>query len=83
MADDPSGSAATGRGTRVRRGPGFLPALIGFALAALIGGVAGGLIVKATWDSGSGNGGNEAVESNWAAAACRASNVADEASPRL
>src|SRR5262245_14386819 len=82
MADDPSGPAATGRRARSVRGwRRLLPGLTGFALAALIGGVAGGLIVRATWSSGSGNG--AAVESNGAAAACEAASVADDALPSV
>src|SRR5262245_9999941 len=86
MVDEPSGSAATGRGARSeRRGrPRFLLALAGFGLAAVIGGVVGGLIVKATWSSGNGNSGDEpAVESSGPGAACRAANVAEKALPSV
>ena len=83
MADDPSGSAAAeGRARSVRGRRRFLPLLIGFALAALVGGVVGGLIVRATWGSGDGSDG-AAAESGGAAAACRASSVADQALPSV
>jgi putative serine protease PepD len=68
----------------VRRGRRFVPALAGFALAAVVGGVVGGLIVRATWGSENGNAANEApVQSNGAAAACSATKIADEALPSV
>src|SRR5215475_10965869 len=83
MADHPGGSAATTERTRSTRGRRpLLPALVGFGVAALIGGVAGGLIVQATTSSGSGNGGNQAADAD-GAAACRASSVADDALPSV
>ena len=79
MADDPSGSAATGEGARsVRRGQRWLPALIGLTLAGLVGGVVGGLIVRATWTSGNGT---EAGSDG--GASCQAANVADDALPSV
>jgi putative serine protease PepD len=58
--------------------------LVGFALAALVGGVAGGLIVRATWEPASGNCGNGATTAAGATgASCRAANVADEALPSV
>jgi putative serine protease PepD len=53
-------------------------------VAAVIGGVAGGLIVRATW--GPGNGGSAAATatgSNGTSAACPAAKVADEALPSV
>src|SRR5262245_52097101 len=82
MADDPSGSAARRRRGQPARGKRrLLPLLTGFALAALVGGVAGGLIVEA-WSSG-GDGGSGAAGPDGAAAACRASSVADDALPSV
>src|SRR5262245_52810345 len=82
MADDRSGRTATGRGRRSVRGRRrALPALAGFALAATVGGVVGGLVVKTTWTSDSGSSGSEAVGEQNGTAACRAANVADEALP--
>jgi S1-C subfamily serine protease len=57
--------------------------LAGFILAALIGGVAGGLIVRATWGSGNGNSSSQSAAANGTAAACRAANVADKALPSV
>jgi putative serine protease PepD len=55
--------------------------LLGLALAALVGGVVGGLIVRATWDSG--NGSSTAPASDGTAAACPAASVADRALPSV
>src|SRR5262245_55134600 len=57
-----------------------IPAVVGLTLAALIGGVVGGLIVNATSDSGNGN---RASGETSQAAACRAANVADDALPSV
>ncbi len=58
--------------------------LIAFALAALIGGVAGGLIVRATWAPGDGSSAAAtATGSNGTSAACPAANVADQALPSV
>jgi putative serine protease PepD len=54
--------------------------LIGFLLAAIIGGVAGGLIVNATSSSGKGS---SAAASDGTAAACPAASVADRALPSV
>ena len=53
-------------------------------MSAVIGGVAGGLIVRATWSPG--NGGSAAATasgSNGTSAACPASKVADQALPSV
>src|SRR5215469_2462292 len=73
MTERQGGAAPTGR-ARSRR---FVPALIGFALAALVGGVVGGLIVWATVDNGGGGGGSTAAGAS--NADCAAANVADAA----
>src|SRR5215471_10873385 len=73
MTERQGGAAPTG-GARSRR---FVPALIGFALAALVGGVVGGLIVWATVDNGSSGGGSTVAGAG--AADCAAANVADAA----
>jgi putative serine protease PepD len=66
------------------RGRRHLPALAGFAAASIVGGVAGGLIVRATWGSGNGGSGSGApAETGGTAAACRAATVADEALPSV
>ena len=54
--------------------------LIGFLLAAVIGGVAGGLIVNATSSSGDGS---SATASDGTATACPAASVADRALPSV
>jgi hypothetical protein len=80
MADDRSGSAARGRESRSIQGRRrVLPALTGFALAALAGGIVGGLVVRATWSPDNGSAGSEPS----GAAACRAANVADHALPSV
>jgi putative serine protease PepD len=66
------------------RGRGIVWAVLALLAAALIGGVVGGLIVRATWDSG--NGKSSAVSaagSNGTSAACPAANVADQALPSV
>jgi len=73
LAENPSGS-----------GRKIVPAVIALVLAAVIGGVAGGLIVRATW--GPGNGNSEAASapgSNGTSAACPAAKVADQALPSV
>jgi putative serine protease PepD len=50
-------------------------------LAAIVGGVAGGLIVRATW--GSGNGSSVTTVAGGSSASCQASKVADEALPSV
>jgi len=83
MAHDPSDSAATRRGARPVRHRGTVRALAGFALAALIGGVVGGLIVRATWSPADGDAGSVATVTGRTAAACPAAKVADEALPSV
>jgi putative serine protease PepD len=58
----------------------LIPALAGFAAAALVGGVVGGLVVRATW--GSGSGGDEPPAAA-ARTACSATTVSDEALPSV
>ena len=83
MEEDPGGVAATPRGGRSAQGRRrYLPALIGLALAAVLGGVAGGLIVKATWSSDNDNGAN-GTASDGKAASCDAASVADRALPTV
>jgi putative serine protease PepD len=83
MAEAPKGSTAAGAGGRApRRGRNLVPTLIGLALAALVGGVVGGLIVWATTDSGNGST-SSATVSNGTVAACPAANVADQALPSI
>ena len=83
MTEEPSGSAARGAGeSSPRRGWGLVPVLIGLVAAAIIGGVAGGLIVRATWGSGSGSS-TTASGTNATGAACPAANVADRALPSV
>jgi putative serine protease PepD len=57
--------------------------LIGFLVAAVIGGVVGGLIVRETRGSGSGNNSDATAASNGSAAACAAAKVADTALPSV
>jgi putative serine protease PepD len=66
-----------------RRSLNLGPALIGFALAAILGGVVGGLIVRETTDSGNGSPASTAPVSNATAAACPAANVANQALPSV
>jgi putative serine protease PepD len=76
-----------------RRGRSVLPALVGLLLAAIVGGVAGGLIVRATWGPGDGSGnggpgdgtpaGATAAGASSTAAACPAASVADRALPSV
>jgi putative serine protease PepD len=54
--------------------------LAGVALIGLIGGAAGGLIVRSTSSSGNGDGGNEEASNG---AACPATNVAVDALPSV
>jgi putative serine protease PepD len=54
----------------------------GVVLAAIIGGIAGGLIVRATWGSGNGSS-TTAAGSAGTGAACPAANVADQALPSV
>jgi putative serine protease PepD len=85
MAEEEGASAARGAdGPSPRRGRNLVPALVGFVAAAIIGGVAGGLIVKATWSSG--NGGSTAATSPGSEAtapACPAATVADRVLPSV
>jgi putative serine protease PepD len=82
MAEAPRGPTAAGAGRRSRGGRRLAPTLIGLALAALVGGVVGGLIVWATTDSGNGSTA-PATGSNATAAACPATKVADQALPSV
>jgi putative serine protease PepD len=67
-----------------RRGWRIAPVLIGFVVAAIIGGVAGGLIVRETWSSGNDSSAAAAGPgSNGTAAACPAATVADRALPSV
>jgi hypothetical protein len=69
LAENPSGS-----GRRI------VLAVIALVLAAVIGGVAGGLIVRATWSPGNGSSAAAtAPGSNGTFAACPAAKVADQA----
>ena len=52
--------------------------VVGFAAAAIIGGIAGGLIVRATWGSGNGN-----PTAAAGVAACPAATVADQSLPSV
>jgi putative serine protease PepD len=62
----------------------IVPTLVGFVLAAIVGGVAGGLIVRATWGPGSGSRAAATTPSaNGTAAACPAASVADKALPSV
>ena len=85
MAEQVSGSAARATGRPfASRGWTIALVLIGLVLAAVVGGVAGGLIVRATWGSGNGNGNRAtAPVSNGASAACPAAKVADQALPSV
>ena len=84
MTEDASGSAVReADGPPARRGRMAFPMLLGFALAAIIGGVVGGLIVRATWGSGNGSPRTSPASSNGTPAACPAANVADEALPSV
>jgi putative serine protease PepD len=56
----------------------LLPFVLGLAVAAVVGGVVGGLIVRTTWDAD-----DDDVGTSTAAAACRAADVADEALPSV
>jgi len=80
MAEDPGGTAARRRGGQSDQGwRRYVPTLIGLAVAAIIGGVAGGLIVWAT--SGSDNDNTSASDGK--GASCDAANVADRALPSV
>jgi hypothetical protein len=63
-----------------RRSRGLLLLLVAFGTAAIIGGVAGGLIVRATWDPGSGSS-SAVTPLSATAAACPAATVAERALP--
>lgn len=68
----------------IRRGRSIVPALIGVVSAAIVGGVAGGLIVRETWSPGNGAPATVTVSgSNATAAACPAATVADRALPSV
>lgn len=83
MDEDPGGVAATQRGGRSTQGwRRYLPVLIGIAVAAVIGGVAGGLIVWATTSSDNDNSSN-ATASDGTGTSCDAANVADRALPSV
>ena len=79
MSEDPSSSAAS-RASALR-GRGLVPALIGLVLAGIIGGVAGGLIVRETSSSDNGSEASAAAGSN--GTVCPAANVAEEALPSV
>jgi len=82
MEEDPGGVAATSRGGRPAQGwRRYLPTLVGVAAAAVIGGVAGGLIVWAT-SSDNDNSANGAA-SDGKGASCDAANVAGRALPSV
>ena len=85
VSKDSSGAAARRvGGPGAARSLGIVPALIGLVAAAIIGGVVGGLIVRATWGSGKGNSAAAtAPASNGTAAACAAAKVADQALPSV
>jgi putative serine protease PepD len=72
MARDGSGAAASGRGRPGRRQ--LLLAGAAILAAAIVGGVIGGLIVRATWSPGDGSAGGSA---------CKAATVADNALPSV
>jgi putative serine protease PepD len=83
MEEDPGGVAATPRGGRSAQGwRRYLPALIGIAVAAVVGGVVGGLIVWATTGSDNDNSSN-ATASGGTTGSCDAANVADRALPSV
>src|SRR5215470_9743488 len=83
MEEDPGGAAATQRGGRSAQGwRRYLPGLIGLAVAAVIGGVAGGLIVWATTGSDNDNSAS-ATASDGTGTSCDAANVADRALPSV
>jgi putative serine protease PepD len=69
MTEDSSGSEASGA-----RGRSVVWMLVGLLLAAVVGGIAGGLIVRATWGS---RGGNSAAD------VCPAARVATRALPSV
>jgi len=85
MKDDPTGAPAGSRGQPTRTRPPLLGVLAGFAAAALVGGIVGGLIVRATWGPGDVNGGaaNVLAGANGSIAACPAATVADRALPSV
>jgi putative serine protease PepD len=85
MEDDPTGAPAGSRGPPARTRPPLLGVLAGFAAAALVGGIVGGLIVRTTWGPGGGNGGADTVltGANGSTAACPAATVADRALPSV
>jgi putative serine protease PepD len=83
MEEDPGGVAAAPRGGRSAQGwRRYLPALIGIAVAAVVGGVVGGLIVWATTGSDNDNSSN-ATASGGTTGSCDAGNVADRALPSV
>ena len=64
------------------RGRSILLGVVGLLVAALIGGVVGGVIVKETWSSGNGSGA-AAANAGSSAAVCKAASVADQALPSV
>jgi putative serine protease PepD len=76
VTEHPSGSAAL-------RGWTLVAVIGGLLVAAIIGGVVGGLIVRATWGSGNGSFPSATAGSNGAGAACPAATVADRALPSV
>jgi hypothetical protein len=61
----------------------FVPAIVGFVLAAIVGGIAGGLIFKWSWESSRNGAGSRAAVLNRTAASCQATKVAAEALPSV
>jgi len=83
LDEDPSGSRARAAGgPSAPRGRTIVLLVIALLSAAVIGGVAGGLIVRATWGSGNGSSASATV-ANGTGAACPAATVADRALPSV
>jgi putative serine protease PepD len=80
MAEDPSGSAA--QGATGPSGRNIILAISALLLAAIIGGVVGGVIVRETWSPRSGVS-RAATVSGSNGGACQAAKVADEALPSV
>lgn len=78
MTDD----AREARGPSAWSGRTGVLIVAGLVLAAIIGGIAGGLIVRATWGSGNGSS-TTAASSAGKGAACPAANVAEQALPSV
>src|SRR5262245_65499920 len=85
MKDDPTGAPAGSRGQPTRTRPPLLGVLAGFAAAALVGGIVGGLIVRATWGPGDVHGGaaNVLAGANGSIAAWPAATLAGRALPSV